>query len=114
MSVKRNRTNRSTGHRYAETVAKPSRDVLVKEDMDSLVGSWTKKQKSPQRSDKNLESRESNSFPFGNLCDFYTTKSAEVATEEKYRHERKALAKHMYCYYNIYRSCGSRKTSFVP
>jgi hypothetical protein len=57
--------------------------------MNSPVENWTKKQKSPQRSEKYLKSRESISFPFGNLCEFYTTKGAGVATEEKYCHARK-------------------------
>jgi len=63
--------------------------MVVTEDMDSPVENWTRKQKSPQRSEKYLESRESISFPFGNLCEFYTTKGDEVATEEKYRRTRK-------------------------
>jgi hypothetical protein len=59
-------------------------------------GKPDQKTKKPAKERKNRESREKISFSFGNLCDFYITKCAGVATEEKYHQTGKTLAKRLY------------------
>jgi hypothetical protein len=60
----------------------------MKEGMNTLVNTRAENKKALEGAKKNGVP-EKMFFPFGNFCEFYTTKSARVATEENFTIIRK-------------------------